>query len=104
MVTDTPSKISFEKLERAAEVLKTISHPVRLEIIEHLAESEPLCVGDLQARLRTQVEQSMLSHHLIKMKDKGILVCEKRGTHIFYRLADRTFLNMFDCLASCPLL
>lgn len=104
MLTDTPSKISFEKLERAAEVLKTISHPVRLEIIEHLADAEPLCVGELQTRLRAEVEQSMLSHHLIKMKDKGILVCEKRGTHIFYRLADRTFLKMFDCLASCPLL
>lgn len=104
MLHDTPAKISFEKLERAAEILKTISHPVRLEIIEHLAEAEPLCVGELQSRLRTPVEQSMLSHHLIKMKDKGILVCEKRGTHIHYSLKDRTFLNMFDCLASCPLL
>jgi DNA-binding transcriptional ArsR family regulator len=104
MQTDTLHKIDFAKLERAAEVLKTISHPVRLEVIEHLAEAEPLCVGELQTRLRSTVEQSMLSHHLGKMKDKGILVCEKRGTHIYYRLADRTFLNMFDCLATCPLL
>ena len=104
MATELLHRIDFEKLERAAEILKTISHPVRLEIIEHLAEAEPLCVGDLQSRLRSAVEQSMLSHHLIKMKDKGILVCEKRGTHIYYRLADRTFLNMFDCLANCPLL
>jgi len=104
MATDILLRIDHNKLERAAEILKTISHPVRLEIIEHLADAEPLCVGELQTRLRATVEQSMLSHHLIKMKDKGILVCEKRGTHIYYRLADRTFLNMFDCLASCPLL
>lgn len=104
MLQDTPTKISFEKLERAAEILKTISHPVRLEIIEHLAEAEPLCVGDLQTRLRATVEQSMLSHHLIKMKDKGLLACEKRGTHIYYRLADRSVLSMFDCLAKCTLL
>lgn len=104
MQADTLQKIDFAKLERAAEVLKTISHPVRLEIIEHLADAEPLCVGDLQARLRTPVEQSMLSHHLIKMKDKGLLSCEKRGTHIFYRMADRSVLSMFDCLAKCSLL
>ncbi len=104
MQTDIIRKIDFEKLERAAEILKTISHPVRLEIIEHLAEAEPLCVGDLQSRLRSEVEQSMLSHHLIKMKDKGLLACEKRGTHMYYRLADRTVLTMFDCLAKCTLL
>jgi DNA-binding transcriptional ArsR family regulator len=104
MATELLHHIDFEKLDRAAEILKTISHPVRLEIIELLASHEPLSVLDMQERLRSTVEQSMLSHHLIKMRDKGLLACENRGAHRYYRLADHSFLKMFDCLAQCSLL
>ncbi len=84
--------------------MKTISHPVRLEILELLAEREPVSVNDLQTALTTPVEQSMLSHHLIKMKDKGLLQCEKRGTFIYYRLADRSILKLLDCMSQSTLL
>lgn len=104
MHSEAPRNIDFDKFARAAEILKTISHPVRLEIIERLAEAEPLSVNDIQASLKATVEQSMLSHHLIKMKDKGLLVCEKRGTFIYYRLADRSILKLLDCMSQCTLL
>ena len=78
--------------------LKTISHPVRLEILETLEMEEPLAVSTIRARIKAQVEQSMLSHHLIKMKDNGILISYKKGKHIFYSIADRQVLRIFDCI------
>jgi len=93
--------LSFEKLNKVAKILKTISHPVRLEILEVLEQEEPLAVSVIRERIKTEVEQSMLSHHLIKMKDNNILTSYKKGKNIFYSIADHQVLKIFDCIDSC---
>jgi len=93
--------IPVDKLQLVAEALKVISHPVRLEIMEILEHSEPLTVTDIRESLEIEVEQSLLSHHLIKMKDKGILLVEKKGKFSHYRLKDRQMLKIFDCMEQC---
>lgn len=97
----TKREISLEKLAKVAQVLKTISHPVRLEILEALEEEEPLAVGEILERVEAEVEQSMLSHHLIKMKNNGLLSSEKKGKHIYYSIIDRQVLKIFDCMENC---
>ena len=69
---------------RMAEVLKTIGHPLRLKVLEALEIEEPLSVTEILDRVPMEVEQSLLSHHLIKLKDKGILRSEKQGMHVYY--------------------
>jgi ArsR family transcriptional regulator len=96
--------LSVERIERVAEVLKAIAHPVRLQILDVLREHEKLSVSDIQQALSIQTEQSLLSHHLIKMKDKGVLNCEKRGMNVMYSLSDRHLLSIFDCMERCELL
>lgn len=88
---------------RAAEILKTIGHPVRLEILDILGTHTELSVSDIIENMENSIEQSLLSHHLIKMKDKGILDSEKRGMHIFYSLRDKKILKIFDCMERCDL-
>lgn len=95
--------ISIQKLEQVAHVLKTISHPVRLQILEVLEEEEPLDVTTIRERISITVEQSMLSHHLIKMKDKGVLQSVKEGKSVLYSLCDRQILKIFDCMEKCDL-
>ena len=93
--------ISFQKLAKVAEVLKAISHPVRLEILEILEVHEKLTVSEIRETLAPDIEQSMLSHHLIKMKDKGILRSTKKGKYISYEITDRQLLHIFDCMENC---
>ena len=38
----TKRKFSISKLQKVAKILKTISHPVKLEILEILESNEPL--------------------------------------------------------------
>jgi ArsR family transcriptional regulator len=97
----TTATIDVEKMGRVAEILKTIAHPVRLEILQSLRLKEPMCVGELQEAIGIDTEQSMLSHHLIKMKDKGVLQCEKKGMHVYYSICDRHILSIFDCMSNC---
>ncbi|EAY25503.1 ArsR/SmtB family transcription factor [Microscilla marina] len=98
-MTTTKRNISAEKLERVAEVLKTIAHPVRLSILEVLQNHGRLTVSDLKEK--TQTEQSLLSHHLIKMKDKGVLRANREGKNIYYALVDDHITNIFDCMEKC---
>ncbi|TAE01843.1 MAG: transcriptional regulator, partial [Bacteroidetes bacterium] len=72
-----------------------------LKVLEVLEAEEPLSVSEIQIRIKIEAEQSLLSHHLIKMKDKGLLSCEKKGMNVYYKIADREILNIFDCMEKC---
>ena len=86
---------------KVANILKTIGHPLRLEVLEVLEAEEKLNVSQIKEAIQSKVEQSLLSHHLIKMKDKGILQSKKEGMHVVYRITDRNILKIFDCMEKC---
>ncbi|KIP23291.1 bacterial regulatory, arsR family protein [Bacillus thuringiensis serovar morrisoni] len=58
------------------EMLKTLSHPIRVEIITILMQHKTLNVSELVNKL--QIPQSTVSQHLSKMKGK-IVGCDRRG-------------------------
>lgn len=95
--------IPIEKLEFIALILKTISHPIRLQIVSVLEINEKLCVNDISKLLNNKIEQSLLSHHLIKMKDKGVLNSKKEGLNVFYSLKIREIINLLDCMENCKI-
>ncbi len=100
----TSRQFTAKTLEKVAKVLKTIAHPVKLEILEVLESKEPLDVSTICNEIASPCEISMMSHHLSKMKDNGILVSEKRGKQVYYSIADRSLLHIFDCMENCKLL
>ena len=95
-------KFEAEQLARVAEVLKAIAHPVRLSVLEFLSEYKTLTVNELKEK--TNTEQSLLSNHLIKMKDKGILRSNRSGKNIYYELVDESILKIFSCMQSCSII
>lgn len=99
MVTKSP--ITVEQLEKIARILKVISHPAKLQILQILQDEEKLDVTSLCDRLGMDCEISMMSHHLSKMKDNGILHSEKIGKQVFYSISDKTILKLFVCMEEC---
>ena len=93
-----------DKLNAVAKIFKTIAHPVKLEILEVLESNEPLDVSSICNKIGINCEISMMSHHLSKMKDNGVLVSEKKGKQVFYTIADRQILSLFDCMDKCMML
>jgi len=67
-----------------AEKLRVLADPTRLAIVEALFEA-PSHVGELGRRL--DVEQSLLSHHLKVLREAGLVVGERDGKAVLYRLA-----------------
>jgi len=81
--------------EHAAEVLKAVAHPVRLQIVE-LLENKEMCVGDIVTALGGK--QAITSQQLNMMKDKGVLNCRRNGTKVYYRIENKNVIKLLDCI------
>ena len=84
-------------LDARSKVLKAMGHPTRLFIIEELEKVER-CVCDLTEQIGADV--STVSKHLSVLKQAGIVVDDKRGNQVFYRLQVPCILNFFGCVES----
>ncbi len=78
-----------------AEIIKALAHPTRLFIVDELSRGER-CVCELTDMIG--VEMPTVSRHLSQLKSAGILVDEKRGSQVFYRLRVPCVLNFFKCI------
>lgn len=93
------TQVNKEKLEKAAFILKTVAHPKRLAILQLLNQNERLSVNEIGETL--ECEQSLISHHLINMKLRGILKSQKDGLNRYYSLKEPEILNILDCIENC---
>ncbi len=67
--------------------MKVLSVESRVAILR-LLKGRTLCVNALSARL--DVTQGAVSQHLRIMRDAGLVIDEKRGYHVHYRLNEET--------------
>ena len=78
-----------------AEILKALSHPLRLEIIEYLSKQERN-VGEIVKKVNGEI--SNVSRHLALLKKTGILSDRKEGLNIYYRLENTCVMEFFSCV------
>jgi len=91
-----------KRVEKAAYVLKAVAHPLRIRIIQMLNEHDELNVSAIYKNLNA--EQSLISHHLINMRDKGILEIRRSGKNIYYFLVDTAVADIIDCIYKSKIL
>ncbi len=70
--------------QQLADLFAVLSHPVRIRIVVELRSGE-LCVSALQERLA--ISHSAVSQHLALLKSHRLIRENKKGRHVFYRLA-----------------
>jgi DNA-binding transcriptional ArsR family regulator len=68
-----------------SQLLRTVSHPVRLQILSIVARQEA-CVCHLEAILHRP--QPYVSKQLAALRDAGLVSDRRDGTLIYYRAAD----------------
>jgi ArsR family transcriptional regulator len=78
-----------------AEVLKAMAHPVRLGVIELLADGERTCTELYEA---LGCSQSMMSQQLKILHAQGLVSIRKEGTLKYCALRNPDFLKLFDCM------
>jgi ArsR family transcriptional regulator len=68
---------------RMAEVAKALGDPVRLQLVDVLRRhAGKVCVCELVPLF--DISQPTLSHHLAKLREAGIVDCERRGLWAYY--------------------
>ncbi|OAI39621.1 hypothetical protein AYO38_07360 [bacterium SCGC AG-212-C10] len=77
-----------------AELFRALGSPVRIRILEILRETESLTVGELQQRLG--IESSNISQHLSVLRNRGLIQADRKGTSIWYSLAEPELGNLLD--------
>ncbi len=87
--------------EATAEVLKSLAHPRRLQLLCHLSD-EPRTVGELESLC--EISQSQASQFLLRLKKEGLLASEREGKFVRYRIADPKVSKLIQALHRifCP--
>ena len=78
----------MDELEKLARVFKALSDETRLRLVKTLVELAPddaLCVNALGATLG--VSQPAVSQHLAVLRAADLVIGERRGYHVHYRLS-----------------
>ena len=84
-----------ERLEGLAELLKAISHPVRLCIVRGLLENS--CnVSRMQECM--SLPQSTVSKHVGILRDKGIIKGYRNGPEMIYKLVNEDVKRIVEAL------
>ena len=91
-----------KRIDKAAYVLKAVAHPLRIKIIQMLNRDAELNVSTIYKNLNA--EQSLISHHLINMRDKGILDIRRSGKNIYYFLVDNSVSDIIECIYKSKIL
>lgn len=85
-------------LERSAEIIKGLAHPMRLQIAHQLLMKKSLNVSELQQILN--LPQSTVSQHLNKMRNHKVVAYERKGIEVYYRVEDKKVKQTLNALIS----
>jgi ArsR family transcriptional regulator len=84
-----------DRIQEMADLLKNLSDPTRIKMINALASSE-LCVCDLCAVLN--MNQPAVSQQLKTLKQAGLIANRKDGKIVYYRLNDKRILQIYEMI------
>jgi ArsR family transcriptional regulator, arsenate/arsenite/antimonite-responsive transcriptional repressor len=75
--------VERHQAERMATIAKALGDPVRLQLVDVLRKhAGKVCVCELVPLF--DISQPTLSHHLKKLREAGIVDCERRGLWAYY--------------------
>jgi DNA-binding transcriptional ArsR family regulator len=92
-------EIDPETLEKAASMLKAIAHPVRISIVQFLEDGKKRTVTEIHNKLG--IEQAAASHHLVILKDRGVLSSKREGKNTWYFLKHPNFREVLSSVGDC---
>ncbi|MBN1844119.1 MAG: winged helix-turn-helix transcriptional regulator [Sedimentisphaerales bacterium] len=84
-----------EETQKLARLLKVLSVDTRVQIVQ-LLKGRALCVNALAARL--DVTQGAVSQHLRILRDTDLVIDEKRGFYVHYRLNEQTLAKWREAI------
>lgn len=82
------------EVDAAVVLFAALAHPIRLTALLALTRQGPLTVGELMAVADS--EQSAMSHQLRVLRDSRLVVAERDGRRVRYRLHDAHLAHIVE--------
>lgn len=79
--------------QRLADVFRALGHPARLQILAKTISGE-FCVQDLGDELDRR--QPNISQHLSVLRERGLVIPERKGKNVCYRPADSRIAKIIE--------
>jgi len=83
-------------LDQMAEVVRVLGHAQRLRIVEQLDLHGEQPVHRILAAVGGA--QGLLSQHLNKLRQAGIIAARRDGREVYYRIAEPHALTILNCM------
>lgn len=74
--------INEDKLDNVNNVLRALSHPLRLKIIDYIDKNKSVNVNRIYSELN--LEQSITSQHLRILRMVNLVLTHREGKQVFY--------------------
>ncbi len=87
--------LSERQVENTSELLKSISHPIRLKILYFLMDGEKN-VGEIEKEFSTTV--SNISQHLTVLRKANIITRRKKANFMYYSIREKNVLTLLKTL------
>ena len=85
----------LDSYQHIAGIFRLLAHPSRLQILDELRRREA-CVCHLQTVLHRP--QAYVSQQLRVLRDADVVVDEKDGLNVFYRIVDPQVLTLLETM------
>ncbi len=85
----------MEAYSPQADLLKAISHPTRLAVLEILRDGEQ-CVCHMEAMLG--IRQSSISQQLMILREAGLVEVRRDGNNMYYRVVKHKIFEVLDAV------
>lgn len=80
----TKVSILSDKLKESSELLRALTHPLRLQILQFIDQQNNINVNKIYNTLN--LEQSITSQHLRILRNAGIVETQRDGKFIYYSI------------------
>ena len=98
IVNKKSSPLKLPELTQAAECLKALAHPHRLQIVQILQAETRISVNELAEAC--ELTQPAMSEHLRLMQRCGFLTSEREGRTVYYKICEPHLYDIMRCITS----
>ena len=91
-----PQKLPADFINAVADKMKLVSHVERMRILEYLFIQGPAFVSDIVEGVKG--EQIKVSQNLKRLKNAGLVSCERQGRFVVYDLAHDLPKTLLSCI------
>ena len=92
----TEQQLPTEIMKQAVKGISYIAHPLRLQILEFLDVNGEASVSKIAKAVKE--EQMIVSQSLKKLRDAGLVIAQRHGIFIYYRIQEEYPASIFECL------